>query len=363
MPTELPERLFGRLGVELTVLYGATEAPSATFRRCRPGEDRQNVTIGRPLPDNKVHVLDRALQPVPLGVAGELYIGGRLARGYLDRPELTAERFIPNPFSGEAGTRLYRTGDLVRQLPDGELEFLGRDDHQVKIRGVRIELGEVEARLGEHPLVREVVVVAREVGSAEQRLVGYIVPANSVDPARAKQSGPSPRELRAFLSARVPAAMIPAAFVFLDRLPLTLNGKIDRDALPAPESVCPEAAAYVEPRTPVEERLVEIWEEVLGLGRAGIHDDFFELGGHSLLAGQVVARLYRHFGVELPLRVLFEHPTVAELALAVTQTQAGAESDIEQMLAQVEQLQGHSIPREMERILAELEDTSDEERL
>ncbi len=315
MPPDLPERLFGRLDVELTVLYGATEGPTATFRRCTRGDERRIVTIGRPLPGTQVYVLDRALQPVSPGVAGELCIGGRLARGYLDRPELTAERFIPDPFSAEPGARLYRTGDLVRQLPTGELQFLGRGDHQVKIRGIRIELAEIEARLREHPLVWEVVVVAREETPAEQRLVGYIVPVN---PPRVDEHGPSARELRAFLGTRVPEYMIPAAFAFLERLPLTPNGKIDHGALPAPEGLRPElGSAFVAPRDELEKRLVRIWEEVLGLERVGIHDDFFELGGHSLLATQVVSRLRDALRVELPLRCLFETPTVAQLAQRV----------------------------------------------
>jgi amino acid adenylation domain-containing protein len=314
MPPDLPERLFDRLDVELTVLYGATEAPTATFRRCTRGDDWQIVSIGRPLPFRQVYVLDQALGPVPSGVAGELYIGGRLTRGYLGRPELTAERFIPDPFGDEPGARLYRTGDLVRQLPSGELQFLGRTDHQVQIRGVRVELAEIEARLREYPLVREVVVIAREEAAAEQRLVGYIVPAAPPDSQRGDEGGLSQRELRAFLSQRVPEYMIPGTFVLLHKLPLLPSGKIDRATLLAPEATCLKAVAYVAPRTPVEETLASIWAQLLGLERVGIDDDFFELGGHSLLATQLVSRVREAFQVELPLRSLFEEPTIAGLA-------------------------------------------------
>ena len=338
MPSDLPERLFGRLDIELTVLYGATEAPTTTFRRCMRGEDQRIGIIGRPLPDKQVYVLDQALQQVPPGVVGELYSGGGLARGYLDRPELTAERFIPDPFGAEPGARLYRTGDLVRQLPSGELQLLGRSDHQVQIRGMRIELAEIEARLREHPLVREVVVVAREeTPDNDKRLVAYIVPI-------AQQQKPTTSELRDFLKTKLPDYMVPSAFVALEALPLTPHGKVDRRALPAPDlSSFRTENAYVQPRTPVEEALAGIWEEVLEIEQVGIHDDFFELGGHSLLAMRVMARLNEHFGVELPLGVLFDAPTVAELALVVTQTKAEAEADIDQMLAQVEQMEDRSI--------------------
>jgi acyl carrier protein len=261
-----------------------------------------------------VYVLDRALQPVPPGVEGELYIGGRLARGYLGRPELTAKRFIPDPFGLEPGARLYRTGDLVRQLPDGELQFLGRTDHQVQVRGGRVELAEIEARLREHPLVREVVVAAREDAPAEQRLVGYIVPAEPPDSQRGDEGGPSQRELRTFLGQRVPEYMIPGTFVFLDKLPLLPSGKIDRGALPAPETTCLKAVVYVAPHTSIEAALAAIWEEVLDLEQVGIHDNFFELGGHSLLATQVVSGVREAFQVELPLRSLFDEPTIAGLA-------------------------------------------------
>ena len=250
-----------------------------------------------------------------MGVAGELYIGGAgLARGYLGRPELTAERFVPNPF-GEAGERLYRTGDLARYRADGNIEFLGRIDHQVKIRGFRIELGEIEAALARLPQVREAVVLAREDRGGEKRLVAYAV-AN--DGAAVETS-----ELRAALARELPDYMIPATFVTLDALPLTANGKIDRKALPAPDLDAQIARGYVAPRNAAEAALCRIFAEVLGLDRVGVEDDFFELGGHSLLAVQLVSRIWREFERQLPLRSLFASPRIAALA---TQIEADADA-------------------------------------
>ena len=264
--------------------------------------------IGRPIANTQIYLLDRNLQPVPVGVSGELYIGGdSLARGYLNRPELTAEKFISNPFSDEAGTHLYKTGDLARYLPDGNIEFLGRLDHQVKIRGFRIELGEIEAVLSQHLAVQETVVIVREDTPSDKRLVAYLV--------IKQEPFPTINELRSFLKEKLPDYMVPSAFMFLDALPLTPNGKVDRQALPAPDRVRPELeSTFVAPRTPVEEVLAGIWAKVLGLEQVGIHDNFFELGGHSLLATQVISRLRDAFQVELPLRSLFEVPTVADLA-------------------------------------------------
>jgi amino acid adenylation domain-containing protein len=267
--------------------------------------------IGRPIDNTQVYVLDGQLQPVPPGVPGELYIGGEgLARGYLNRPELTAERFIPHPFSQEPGARLYQTGDLARYRPDGLLEFLGRLDHQVKILGYRVELGEIEAVLTQHPAVREAVVIARADAPGERRLVAYVV--------ATQQPGPSVSDLRGSLQANLPDCMVPATFVRLEALPLTPNGKVDRRALPAPGPARPTLeGACVAPRTPVEEGLAEIWGQVLAVEQVGIHDNFFELGGHSLLATQVLSRLQAAFQVELPLRRLLEAPTVADLATYV----------------------------------------------
>jgi acyl carrier protein len=275
----------------------------------------------------QAYVLDARLAPVPVGVAGELCIGGvGLARGYLGRPGLTAERFVPNPFAATPGERLYRTGDLARYLPDGNLEFLGRIDHQVKVRGYRIELGEIEATLTAHPAVREAVVVAREEGAGEKRLVAYVV---------GEASG---AELRAFVRSKLPEYMVPSAFVALAALPLTANGKIDRRALPAPEGRPEQERAYVAPRTPVEEVLAGIWAEVLRLDRVGVQDNFFDLGGHSLLATQVVSRLREAFSVELPLRALFETPTIMDLAEAIIESEAqpGQTSATAQMIIEIE---------------------------
>jgi acyl carrier protein len=230
-----------------------------------------------------------------------------LARGYLKRPELTAEKFIPNPFSDEPGARLYRTGDQVRYLPDGNLEFLGRLDDQVKLRGFRIELGEIEAVLGQHEAVEQAVVMTREDTPGNPYLVAYLV--TPQDPA------PASAELRQLLRATLPDYMVPATFVWLEALPLTLHGKVDRRALPAPERTRPELAnAYVGARTPVEEKLTEIVAQLLGVEKVGIYDNFFELGGHSLLATQAMSRIRAVFEVTLSLRHLFETPTVAGLA-------------------------------------------------
>ncbi|HEX2568813.1 MAG TPA: non-ribosomal peptide synthase/polyketide synthase, partial [Polyangia bacterium] len=292
--------------------YGPTEGTViATLAECTPEE--QAPAIGRALANVELHVLDRHMAPVPVGVAGELYLGGLgLARGYLDRPELTAERFVPDPFGGEPGARLYRTGDLVRWRRDGQLEFLGRIDTQIKLRGFRIELGEVEAALARHPGVRQVAVVVREDAPGEARLVAYVVADQAEAAAR-----PAAAELRASLRARLPEYMVPSAFLFLDALPLTPSGKVDRRALPAPgvADVGGEGAR-VAPRTPVEEQVAALWAEVLRRppGSLGVEDNFFELGGHSLLATQLIARIRNAFRIELQVRILFEAPTVALLA-------------------------------------------------
>jgi amino acid adenylation domain-containing protein len=286
------------------VLYGPTEAAViCAAHEARPTDARRQW-VGRPLGNAALYVLDRALQPVPEGVPGELFLGGAsVARDYLDRPELTAEKWLPDPFAAEAGARLYRTGDRVRWTGDGELEFLGRTDTQVKVRGFRIEPGEVEAALAADPSVREAVVLVREDVPGEKRLVGYVVPA--ADGVRAA-------ELRERLSARLPEHMVPSALVVLDGFPLSPNGKVDRRALPAPEAA--GSVEHVAPRTPTEEILAGIWADVLRLERVGAHDDFFALGGHSLLATRVASRVGEALGTEVPLRLLFEHPTLAGLA-------------------------------------------------
>jgi amino acid adenylation domain-containing protein len=318
-------RLTRRLGagVRLWNTYGPTESTVvatlcevAGSEASGPGaaDGLREVPIGRPIAGARVYVLDARLEPAPVGVPGELCVAGAgVARGYLGRPDLTAERFLPDAFAaaaGAPGARLYRTGDLVRWLPSGQLEFLGRTDRQVKIRGFRVELGEIEATLAEHPAVREAAVLAREDQPGERRLVAYVAP----HPEREAAAG----ELRAFLERRLPPQSVPAVFVILAALPLNASGKIDRQALPAPDASRPAlAAAYVAPATPAEEGVAAIWCEVLGLERVGVHDDFYELGGHSLLLPQVMHRLRRDFQVEVPLRTLAEETTVARLALTV----------------------------------------------
>ena len=290
-------------------IYGPTEATAnASAARIIPGDE---VTIGRPIANTQIHILNSFLHPVPIGVQGELHIGGAgVARGYLNRPELTAEKFIPDPFSAAPGARLYKTGDLARYRPDGNIEFLGRADHQVKIRGFRIELGEIEAALGQHPAVREAVVLAQEDAAGEKRLVSYVV--------ADREPLPTTTDLRNFLKEKLPEYMVPAVFVLLDALPLMPNGKVDRRALPAPDRSRPDLdKAFVAPRTPTEELLAEIWAQLLDIERVGIHDNFFDLGGHSLLATQLVSRMREAFQVEIPLRRLFEVPTVAGLAESI----------------------------------------------
>ncbi len=315
LPVEVCDRFKARLWATLSNQYGPTEACiDSTFAICTNQSYQKTVPIGRPMANKQVYVLDSHLQPVPIGVPGELYIGGGLARGYLNRPELTSEKFITNPFSDGQETRLYKTGDLVRYLPDGNLEFLGRIDHQVKIRGFRIELGEIEAVLSQHPIVDQTTVIPREDVPGDKRLVAYIVPNQE---SAATLDTPVTSVLRSFLKERLPEYMVPSAFVLLEVLPLTPNGKVDRRALPAPEGSTESEFTFVAPRTPIEELLAQIWADVLGFERVGIHNNFFELGGHSLLATQLMSRIRTTFGVEVPLRSLFEEPTIAELAKIV----------------------------------------------
>ena len=267
------------------------------------------LPIGRPIANTELYILDAHGNPVAVGVAGELHIAGHgLARGYLNRPDLTADKFIPNPFATQPGARMYRSGDLARRLADGSIEYLGRIDDQVKIRGFRIELGEIEAALAARPGVRETVVLARQDSPGDKRLVAYVVAQGGADI--------DPVALRKALLQSLPEYMVPAHVVLLERLPLTPNGKVDRKALPAPDMARSETG-YVAPRTPTETLLADIWAGILGLDRVGIHDNFFDLGGHSLLATRVISTLRTDTGAELPLRVLFEAPTVAELAQRV----------------------------------------------
>ena len=290
-------------------LYGSSEvAADVTSWEMGQQNDSATVSIGRPIANTQIYLLNSDLQLVPVGVAGELYVSGAgLARGYHERPELTAERFIPSPF-GPAGARLYRSGDLARYRPNGAIDYLGRTDHQVKVRGFRIELGEVEAVLREHDAVNEAVVMVREDIPGDKRLVAYVVPA---DPPRDITG-----ELRSYMKAKVPDYVIPAAFVQLEEFKLTGSGKVDRQALPVPDQSRPTLQeAYVAPRNELEETIAQIWREVLGMERVGIHDDFFEIGGNSLLAMQIIAKVSNTLDVYLPLHRLFDTPTIAGLAL------------------------------------------------
>jgi alpha-ketoglutarate-dependent taurine dioxygenase/acyl carrier protein len=292
-------------------MYGPTETTIwSTIERVATGEG--NVLIGRPIGNTQVYILDRALRLVPVGVSGELYIGGDgVTHGYLGRPGLTAERFVPDPFSAEPGARMYRTGDAARLREGGALEYLGRADEQVKVRGFRIEPGEIEAALTRHGAVQSCAVVAREYGEGDRRLVAFVV-------LKEGATLPNAAELRRLLGETLPEYMIPSSFVVLEALPLTPNGKTDRRALALLDAGDGDrAAAHTPPRTPIEEVLAGIWAEVLNAGQVGAHDNFFEVGGHSLLATRVLSRVRKAFGVELPLRAIFETPTVAGMALRI----------------------------------------------
>jgi amino acid adenylation domain-containing protein len=330
---ELVDALYARGGIERVYdLYGPSEDTTySTFALRRAGAPE---SIGTPISNTRAYVLDARLRPQPVGAPGELYLGGRgVTRGYLGRPGLTAERYLPDPFRGEPGARMYRTGDRIRWSAGGTLEYLGRLDHQVKVRGFRIEPGEIETVLRRRGSVADCVVTARgEAG--EQRLVAYVVGDVETD------------ALRAHLRRSLPEHMVPSAFVFLDALPLTPNGKLDRRALPAPEYAA-GADRYVAPRTPTEEVLAGIWAEVLACGRVGAEDSFFDLGGHSLLATRVVSRVRMAFGVELPLRALFEGPTVAEMAGRVDAALEAVDAE----LARVD-------PDEMAQLLALLHEST-----
>lgn len=306
LPRELAQEVLKRCG-SLWNLYGPTETTIYSALHPVSRADRA-VPIGRPIANTQIFILDPRLFPVPIGVPGELYIGGGgVARGYFNRPELTAEKFLPSPFRGKPESRIYRTGDLARYLPDGSIEFLDRTDRQVKIRGYRVELGEVEAALARYAGVRESVVLASKDRSGEKRLVAYLVADAALEPNTA--------ELRRFLKEKLPAYMVPSAFVMLDSLPLNPSGKVDRRALPAPGPERPALEEeFVAPGTPVEETVAGIWSAMLGVAAVGIHDNFFALGGHSLLATQVISRVRDALRVDLPLRCFFEAPTVAEQA-------------------------------------------------
>jgi acyl-coenzyme A synthetase/AMP-(fatty) acid ligase/acyl carrier protein len=313
--------------VELHNLYGPTEAAiDVTYWKCVIDDPHASVPIGKGIANTRLYVVDDAMEPVPMGVPGELCLAGvGLARGYWGRGDLTAERFVPDGLSGRSGERLYRTGDLVRWQADGNLEYLGRNDQQVKIRGFRIELGEIEAALQEHGRVRQAVVIAREDETGDRRLVAYLVPEQEGQEGDKEQGKAGLRisELREHLQGKLPEYMVPGAYVQLEKMPLNSNGKIDRKQLPQAEMESTEQD-YVGPRNCTEETLCRLWQEVLRRERVGIHDNFFKIGGHSLMAVQLATRIREGFKLDIPLQRMFELPTIAQLAEAIDQAlQAG----------------------------------------
>ena len=323
---DLPFRVVNNYGpTECTVVATSGPVPNDVYSNSLP-------TIGRPIGNTQVYILDENLQQVPVHAAGEIYVGGAgLARGYLNRPELTAEKFVCNPFSNDPDARLYRTGDLARYLANGEIAYLGRIDEQSKILGHRIEPNEIVTVLDRHAAVEASRVVASEDACSEKHLVAYVV----LDP----ESQPSAADLRTFLEKELPQYMVPAIFVRLESFPLTQNGKVDRAALPAPN---PENTlrdeAFTAARTPVEERLAVMLSALLGLEQVSVHDNFFMLGGHSLLGTQLISQIRGTFGVELALRTLFESPTIEQLAseierLVMAQVEAMTEDEVQRLLA------------------------------
>jgi amino acid adenylation domain-containing protein len=331
---DLLERFFRRIGAELYNEYGPTEASiDVAVWNCRLDDSRRTIPIGQPIANVRLYILDEARNPVPIGIPGELYIGGvAVARGYLNRPELNAERFLSDPFSDDGGGTMYRTGDRCRWLPDGNIEFLGRRDGQVKIHGGRLELGEVEAAIGRHPSVAQAAVVVRRSSPDYQYLAAYVVPRGRHidDEARTEFT----KELRQFLRSAVPEYMVPQAFEVMESLPKLSSGKLNRAALPDATLAARQERRYVAPRTPVEKQLAAIWAEVLRVERVGAHDNFFDLGGHSLLAVRLISQLRNALEVELPVATLFASPTLDELA-----------EQIEQLKASGRTLEATAIPR------------------
>jgi amino acid adenylation domain-containing protein len=313
LPAPLADRLAATVAGAVLNLYGPTETTIFSLvQRVERGETKP--LIGRPLSNTEVYLLDASLRPVPLGASGEVFLGGDgVSMGYWRRPDLTAERFLPDPGGGRPGGRLYRTGDLARHRQDGSVDYLGRSDHQVKVRGVRMELGEIEEALRAHPAVAQTVVAVRDDGPGGRQLIAWLVPV-----AGSQAGGPSASELRRFLAERLPEAMIPSAFVPLAALPLNRNGKVDRKALPAPDAGRLHLdSAYAPPRTPDEKTLAAIWQDVLGHERIGVDDNFFELGGSSLLLVEIEARLREAFHRDIPIVEMFRHPTIRSLAEAM----------------------------------------------
>jgi len=316
-PAELVQRW--AVGRDFFNAYGPTETTvCASFYLCDPNEIG-GPPIGRPINNTRLYIFDAQMVPVPIGVPGELHVGGvSLALGYLNRDELTTKKFVPDPFSDDPSDRLYKTGDLVRYRDDGNIEFLGRIDHQVKLRGFRIELGEVEAVLKQQKHIEEAVAVVRENAAGNQFLVAYLI--------ADEEERPSGQVLRNAMRTELPEYMVPSFFIHVDEFQKTPSGKLDYKALPALEGVRPELdQEYVAPRNEMEEMLVEICQELLGLDKVGVYDNFFELGGHSLLATQFISRVRDALGIEVPLRSLFESPNIDQLAIALETLQASAQ--------------------------------------
>jgi amino acid adenylation domain-containing protein len=317
LPRALANQLLERCG-SLWNMYGPTETTVwSTINRVERGGEAPS--IGRPIANTQIYILDPYMRPVPIGVTGELYIGGEgLARGYHNQPQLTASKFLPNPFSGRDSARLYRTGDLACFMPDGKIEFFGRIDHQVKVRGFRIELDEIEGVLEQHPEIQQAVVVAQEDDTGNKRLVAYLLTVNGLCP--------SVSELRTYLKRILPDYMVPSAFMFLEAFPLTPNKKVNRRALPIPDTERPDLeVTYVAPKTELQRIIASIWQDVLSLERIGIDDDFFDLGGNSLLAMQVISRINKTLVIDLSVRDLFENPTLEGLAQRNTEAQEDQE--------------------------------------
>ncbi len=312
LTADLQSLYFAKLSAELSLYYGTTEAPSATYRKCQPFESQTITEMGQTLPGVQLRLLNESLESVPDGTCGEIYLGGKLARGYFKRPDLTAEKFIPHPFSQEPGARLYKTGDLGRLLPGNSIEFVGRVDDLVKVRGFRVELGEIAKTIRQHPEINDAVVVALDADSDRSRIVAYAVlkPRSTIGAT----------DLRSFMRLKLPDYMVPARFIFLDGLPVSRNGKIDRKALPIPGRSRPELnTPLISHRTPLEKDLARIWCDVLELDQIGIHDNFIDLGGDSLAATRIISRVIANFQIEIPLRALFQSPTVAEMACVISQ--------------------------------------------
>jgi amino acid adenylation domain-containing protein len=330
LPRDLANQLLHRCD-SLWNMYGPTET-TIWSAACQVETDNRIVPIGHPIANTEFYILDQHSQLVPVGVPGELHIGGAgLARGYLNQPELTAAKFIPNPYTNQVGERLYKTGDLARYCSNGHIEFLGRIDHQVKLRGFRIEVGEIEARLTQYPSVREAVVTLREDEPGDKRLVAYLVSQH--------ESSPTISELRSFLREKLPDYMVPSFFEMLEALPLTPNGKVDRKALPAPDSLRPQLeATYVKPKTDLEKTIATVWQKVLKLETVGIHDNFFDLGGHSLLIVQVHSELCQLLKADFSMLELFRYPTISSLASFLNSTNTNELSSSQQTDTRTKQL-------------------------